>query len=294
MEKKVKILLTGSEGNLGFSIKDKLKNFKNIILANKKKLNFNNLNSINNFLNKNKPDIIINTAAYTNVDGAEKNKNICYKVNALAPKKIADWSYKNNSYFIHFSTDYVFDGKKKTPWNEKDKPKPLNFYGKSKYDGEKFIINSKCKFILLRVAWLYSDRKNNFHQKIIKKLLEEDKIYVIKDQIGTPNHVEFISEITIKVLKKIIKNFDIKSNIFHVSLKGQTSYYNWAKKIKIKLKNNNCKILPVSHKKFKTIAKRPLNSVFSCNSLEKFLKIKIPNWEKVFKKKANIIIKNSN
>ena len=142
MEKKVKILLTGSEGNLGFSIKDKLKNFKNIILANKKKLNFNNLNSINNFLNKNKPDIIINTAAYTNVDGAEKNKNICYKVNALAPKKIADWSYKNNSYLIHFSTDYVFDGKKKTPWNEKDKPKPLNFYGKSKYDGEIFIINS--------------------------------------------------------------------------------------------------------------------------------------------------------
>ena len=83
MEKKVKILLTGSEGNLGFSIKDKLKNFKNIILANKKKLNFNNLNSINNFLNKNKPDIIINTAAYTNVDDAEKNKNICYKVTLL-------------------------------------------------------------------------------------------------------------------------------------------------------------------------------------------------------------------
>ena len=151
MEKKVKILLTGSEGNLGFSIKDKLKNFKNIILANKKKLNFNNLNSINNFLNKNKPDIIINTAAYTNVDGAEKNKNICYKVNALAPKKIADWSYKNNSYLIHFSTDYVFDGKKKTPWNEKDKPK--------------MIVAKTIK----GKGFSFSENSNDWHHKILTK-----------------------------------------------------------------------------------------------------------------------------
>jgi len=295
MEKKFVILLTGSNGNLGCAIKNELKKkYSNTKFFTKKNLNFINLSLIEKYLNKIKPKFIINTAAYTDVNRAEIDKKNCYIINALAPKKIADWAYKNNAFLIHFSTDYVFNGKNKKPLTEKDKPRPINFYGKSKFNGEKFIINSKCKYFILRVGWLYSEKKENFPQKIIKKILKENKILVINDQIGVPNHVSFVSKITIKILKKIISNPKTTSRILHVSAKGYTSYYNWAKKIQKKsVKLNNCQIIPVSYKSFKTKIKRPLNSIFNSNELEKFLEYKLPNWETIFQKKISEIIKKS-
>ena len=293
MEKKYKILLTGSNGNLGYAIKNELKKESyNSKYSIKKDLNFNNLELIEKYLNKLKPNFIINTAAYTNVDNAEKNKKDCYKINALALKKLAKWVKKNKSFLIHFSTDYVFNGRNNKPLNEKDKTNPINYYGKSKLDGEKFIISSKCKYFILRVGWLYSERRENFPQKIVKKIVKEKEIYVTNDQFCAPNHVEFISKTTIKILKKIITNSKIKSRILHVSTKGHTSYYDWAKKIQKKLqKTNKCKIIPISYKKFKTKTKRPLYTIFNTNSLEKFLGISIPNWEIIFHKKINNIFK---
>ena len=287
MEKKKLILLIGSNGNLGFSIKKNLHKYKyHKRFANRKSLNLENLSSISKYLNKVKPKIIINAAAYTDVDKAEKKKKTCYKINTLAPKKIAEWAYKNESILIHFSTDYIFDGKNKKPLIEKSKTNPLNFYGKSKLEGEKFILKSKCKYFILRLGWLYSERKQNFPQKIIKKMLKNNTIFVVNDQIGTPNHADFISQLTIKILNKIINNPEIKSNIFHISLKGHINYYSWAKKIYKKLPiRYKCKILPITSKKIETIADRPRNSIFNTSKVEKFLSYKIPNWEDFFKKK---------
>ena len=293
--KKIKILLIGKNGQIGSAIKKKLNKInRNIICLSKKELNLENLLSIEKKLNRIKPEIIINAAAYTKVNDAERNKNLCYKINALSIKKIARWVYKNNSFLVHYSTDYVFSGKNKKPWKENDKTKPINVYGKSKLAGEKFIISSKCKYLILRVSWVYADNGENFPKKIIKKIKNKNKIFVVNDQIGTPNHADFISEITIKIIKKIIKEPLINPKILNLSARGHTTYYKFAKKIyeKLKKKYKQCNIIPIATNKLSGKIKRPLNSKLDISMLEKFLNFKSPNWELIFFKKINRIIRN--
>ena len=302
MEKIGKILLIGSGGQIGSTIKGKLKKIsKNTKCLSRKDLDLKNTKSIEKVLNKINPKLIINAAAYTKVDEAERHKKLCYKINALAPKKIAQWCYKNNAFLVYYSTDYIFSGKNNNnAWKENDKPKPINFYGQSKLEGEKLIISSKCNYLILRVNWLYADKGENFPKKIIKKILKEKKIFVVNDQIGTPNHAEFISTMTIKILKKIITKPKTNPKILNVSARGKTSYYHFAKKIHKELGPNykNCKLTPICTKDLTksvvnyTKMKRPLNSKFNINALEKFLKNKMPDWEIIFKKKIGIIIKN--
>ena len=302
MEKIDNVLLIGSSGQIGSNIKNNLKKIsKKTYCLLRKDFNLENLKSIDKVLNKIKPKLIINAAAYTKVDDAEKNKKICYKINALAPKKIAQWCHKNNAFLVHYSTDYIFSGENNNnAWKENDKPKPINFYGQSKLEGEKLILSSKCDYLILRVNWLYADRGENFPKKIIKKILKEKKIFVVNDQIGTPNHAEFISTMTIKILKKIITKPKTNPKILNVSARGKISYYHFAKKIHKELGPNykNCKLTPICTKDLtKSVAnytkmKRPLNSKFNINALEKFLKNKMPDWEIIFKKKIGIIIKN--
>ena len=296
---KIKILLIGKNGQIGTAIKEKLKK-KNLVCLSKKDLNLNNISSIKKVLNKFNPKIIINAAAYTKVDSAEKNKRICYKINALSIKEIANWCENNRCFFVHYSTDYIFSGKNKKPWKENDKPKPINYYGKSKLDGEKFIINSNCSYLILRINWVYSDRGENFPKKILKKIKKEKTINVVNDQIGTPNNAYFISDITIKILKKIIKKPTTNPKILNLSARGNTSYYNFAKKIQKTLdkKYQDCKFIPISTKKLNQTVKgyskmkRPLNSKLNINKLENFLKEKMPTWEAIFVKNKKNIIKN--
>ena len=293
--KEIKILLIGKNGQIGSAIKKRLNKInRNIICLSKKELNLENLLSIEKKLNRIKPEIIINAAAYTKVNDAERNKNLCYKINALSIKKIARWVYKNNSFLVHYSTDYVFSGKNKKPWKENDKTKPINVYGKSKLAGEKFIISSKCKYLILRVSWVYADNGENFPKKIIKKIKNKNKIFVVNDQIGTPNHADFISEITIKIIKKIIKEPLINPKILNLSARGHTTYYKFAKKIyeKLKKKYKQCNIIPIATNKLSGKIKRPLNSTLDISMLEKFLNFKSPNWELIFFKKINRIIRN--
>ena len=293
--KKIKILLIGKNGQIGSSIKKRLSKVnKNITCWSKKELNLENLLSIQKKLNKIKPEIIINAAAYTKVDDAEKNKNLCYKINSLSTKKIAQWSYKNNSLLIYYSTDYVFSGKNKKPYKENDKTKPINVYGKSKLAGEKNIISSKCKYLILRISWVYADKGENFPKKIIKKIRNENEVPVVKDQIGTPNHADFISEITLKIIQRIIKKPYTNPKVLNLSAKGCVSYYNLAKKIyeKLKKKYKNCKITPIYTNELITKIKRPLNSKLNVSKLEKFLNTKLPDWELIFNKNINKIIKN--
>ena len=293
--KKIKILLIGKNGQIGSAIKKRLNKInRNIICLSKKELNLENLLSIEKKLNRIKPEIIINAAAYTKVNDAERNKNLCYKINALSIKKIARWVYKNNSLLIYYSTDYVFSGKNKKSYKENDKTKPINVYGKSKLAGEKNIISSKCKYLILRISWIYADNGENFPKKIIKKIRNENEVPVVKDQIGTPNHADFISEITLKIIQRIIKKPYTNPKVLNLSAKGYVSYYNLAKKIyeKLKKKYKNCKITPIYTNELITKIKRPLNSKLNVSKLEKFLNTKLPDWELIFNKNINKIIKN--
>ena len=218
MEKIDNVLLIGSSGQIGSNIKNNLKKIsKKTYCPLRKDFNLENLKSIDKFLNKIKPKLVINAAAYTKVDDAEKNKKICYKINALAPKKIAQWCYKNNAFLVYYSTDYIFSGKNNNnSWKENDKPKPINFYGKSKLEGEKFITFSKCNYLILRVSWLYADKGENFPKKIIKKTKMEIANNSTKSQEIVKNNITMnfsvICNIGYNVAKLILKIFDICKN----------------------------------------------------------------------------------
>ena len=299
MEKVNKILLFGSSGQIGSNLKKKLKIIsKKVKILSKKELNLENFNSIKKVLDKIQPNLIINAAGYTKVDEAEKEKDKCFKINTLSTNEIAKWSYKNNCFLVHYSTVYIFDGKKKKPWKEVDKPNPKNFYGKSKLKGENKIIKSKCNYLILRLNWIYNDDGENFPKKIIKKIKENKKIFLVNNQIGTPNHAEFISNVTINIIKKII--IDKKNpKILNISARGKTNYYNFAKIIYQKLKNKykDCSLSSINSKKYKKISRnkitveRPLNSMLDIKKLENFLKLKMPYWDNILEKRIGGIIK---
>ena len=299
---KKKVLLIGKNGQIGNFLKINLKLINNIVVKSisKKDLDLENLVSIKKKLNKFKPNVIINAAAYTKVDDAERNKKICYKINALSINEISKWCKTNQCLLIYYSTDYIFNGRNKVPWKENNIPNPINFYGKSKLDGENFIIKSKCDYLILRISWIYSDKGENFPKKIIKKIEKNKILNVVNDQIGTPNHASFISKVTIKILKKILKNPESNPKILNVSARGNTSYYKFAKKIKkiLEPRYKDCKFIPISTKDLNKLVKdyskmkRPLNSRLNINKLEKFLKEKMPDWELIFLKNAKKIIRN--
>ena len=296
----MKVLLLGAGGQLGKSIQSNFSDSIDLIKLSKNKLSISNKKALGAAIKQYHPEIVINAAAYTKVDGAEKNKKTCYKVNALSVKKISEWCQINQCLLIYYSTDYIFNGRNKNPWEESSTPNPINFYGKSKLDGENFIIKSKCDYLILRISWIYSEKGENFPKKIIKKIKENKILNVVNDQIGTPNHASFISEVTIKILKKILKNPELNPKILNVSARGNTSYYKFAKRIKKSLgpKYKDRKFIPISTKDLNKLVKdyskmkRPLNSRLNINKLEKFLKEKMPNWELIFLKKAKKIIRN--
>ena len=300
MEKIEKILLLGSSGQIGSNLKKKIRSIaKNIRCLSKKDLNLEKLSFIKTKLDKFKPNLIINASAFTKVDEAEKDKKKCFKINVSSTKEISKWAFKNKCFLVHYSTVYIFDGKKKKPWNEKDKAKPINYYGKCKLEAEKEIISSKCDYLILRLNWVYNEKGENFPKKIIRIIKKKKKIFLVNNQIGTPNDAEFISVMTVKILKTIIQS-KINPKILNLSARGSINYFDLAKKI---LENSQGKLkkvelIPINSniytkiKKKQKVAERPLNSLLNITKLEKFLNTKMPDWENIFIKKVPILIRN--
>ncbi len=198
----MKIIILGSNGQLGYELSKTLEKNFNIITFSKKELDITDFNSMKNIIDLVKPDIVINAAAYTSVDNAEKNPILTYKVNSEAPQNIAYLLEKSGGVLIHFSTDYVFNGKKKFPYLETDEPNPINVYGKSKLSGENKIKAHMHNYFILRTSWVIGTKGNNFVSKILLLSKNMDKIKVVKDQVGVPTSTKLIS----KVVQEIIIN----------------------------------------------------------------------------------------
>ena len=179
----MKILLLGENGQLGSCLKKNLLN-KNLISASKKKINLCYTSDAIKKIDEIKPNIIINAAAYTNVNLAEVNEKEAFLVNSKSVKEIAKYSYKNNILLVHYSTDYIFDGKKDRfkSYKEDDIKNPLNIYGKSKLEGENYIISSGCRYLIFRTSWVYSDNGNNFANTILDLAEKNNSIEVTKDE----------------------------------------------------------------------------------------------------------------
>ena len=244
----------------------------------KSELDISNNLKLEHFLKKFKVNTIINCAAYTNVDDAELNQEIANNINNISVKNIVRLCEKLNIQLIHISTDYVFDGKKKTPYTEKDKTNPVNYYGKTKLYGEEEILNSKLSnSAIIRTSWLYSTYENNFVSKILHIIRNKNKVKVVNDEIGSPTNASDLSAVILNIIPKL-KNS--KAQIYHYSNLGSCSRLEFVKMI-IHLIESKTDVINYTKKNKKIL--RPEYSVLDSTKIMRNFKIKIKNWSESLK-----------
>lgn len=284
----MKVLVIGATGQLGsqfFNLKSSL-NVNNMSFYNKDELDVSSKKSLNNFFNSNKFDVVINCAAYTNVDKAENNFEHAKLINADSIGYICESLEKYNpeSKFVHFSTDYIFDGNFETPIKEEDIPNPLSKYGKSKLLGEKILQESNIPSIIIRVSWLYSIFGTNFMKTIIKLSQNKKIINVIDDQVGSPTSANDLAKCVLKIINSDKFNYYAKKKeIFNFCNDGSCSWYEFAKEI-LKLTSSDCQVIRITTSEYNTLAKRPKYSVLNTSKIKGAFGLNINSWQEALQK----------
>lgn len=279
----MKIVVFGSSGQLGEEVILKLsKNYYfEVIKFDSKSCNFKDKHNIQSVIEIHHPDLIINCAAYTDVDGAESNCDEAYAINREAVMNIAEYSKTLDCPVIHISTDYVFDGKNKNEYLESDKKSPLSVYGKSKSEGEDLLIKSTKKHVILRTSWLMGISQNSFIHKIFNRLINNQTASVVNDQIGKMTSVDWLSEIIVLIIHKIMNN-EFVFGIYNVSCQGSVSWYDIAVEIANFMKQKYKKNFEINKIKIDDLqmpAKRPKKTLLLTDKIEKMLRIKTPYWK---------------
>jgi len=287
----MKIVLFGKNGQLGWESQRMLPILGEVISLDRKELDLCDLDAIQKILSEWKPNLIINASAYTDVDGAEKETDLAMKINALAPGIMAEMSRKLQAVFIHYSTDYVFDGGKNALYTETDQTNPLNMYGKSKLMGEENIRQAGEAYLILRTSWVYSLRGNSFVNKVLKWSRQNKTLKVVSDQVSSPTWARTLAEITSFMLAKnkkdIFENIRERSGIYHLAGSGFASRYDWAKQILANDPEPSEQIVqaiePALSEEFPTPAVRPLFSALDCSRFEETFGLQLPGWEQTLK-----------
>lgn len=282
------ILITGCNGQLGNELQLLEKNYSEHTFFNTDvhELDITNAETIDKFVSSNNIDIIINCAAYTAVDKAESNKELCQVLNADAPAYLAKAISKRNGWMIQVSTDYVFDGTKNTPYVETDSPCPNSVYGSTKLDGEKAVEQACKNTMIIRTAWLYSSFGNNFVKTMMRLGKEKDELNVIFDQIGTPTYAR---DLAIAIMTAVEKG--IVPGIYHFSNEGVISWYDFTKAIHRLSGITSCHVRPIHTEEYPTAATRPHYSVLDKTKIKKTYGIEIPYWEDSLAECINILNK---
>ncbi|MFL1894426.1 dTDP-4-dehydrorhamnose reductase [Aquimarina sp. 2-A2] len=270
-----KILVTGANGQLGqciYDIRSKFETYE-LIFASSKELNITNDESLNSFFSNKRFEYIINCAAYTNVDLAEKEPEKAFLINAEGVKKLVAICKVQNSKLIHISTDYVFDGTKGYPYTETDVPNPINVYGKSKLQGEQYIQEALTVFFIVRTSWLYSQHGKNFYKTILDKVKTVKELTITTAETGTPTNANDLADFILYLIMKDVKEY----GVYHFSNLGEATWFDFAKEI-LK-KNNQLGLITLkSTDNYPTFAKRPAYSVLSKNLIKKTFEIPIRDW----------------
>ena len=273
----LKVLVTGCNGQLGNALKESSVNYSTITwnFADHSEMDITDCERVHNTIEIYQPDWIINTAAYTDVDGAEFNQKLAFSVNAEGPFNLAKAATLVDAKLLHISTDYVFDGTKNEPYTETDKPNPLQIYGKSKLEGENKIKEVDVPGIILRTSWLYGHHGENFVKKILKLSEEKEEIQVVDDQIGSPTYTNDIVE---AIFELLFNHSFQKMELIHFTNQGGISWYEFATKI-IFLYGKKCILKPVSSDTLKQVARRPNFSKLDTSYFNQNYQFKIPKWD---------------
>jgi len=283
----MRILLLGAQGQVGTELQHSLALLGELISCDRQMANLEDIPALTSLIDHYSPTFIVNAAAYTQVDAAEIHHKKAHQINAVAVEAIATIAKKIDAFFIHYSTDYVFDGQKSGPYDENDESIPLNIYGQTKREGELAILNSGCSSLIFRTSWVHGLRGNNFIKTILKLATERSQLNIVSDQWGTPTSSQFIADVTAQAIKSIIfSRHTFPHTLYHLTAKGETTWCDYAKfivKTAQEIRWNNKltpeNIIPILSKDYATAAQRPLNSRLNTQRLESDFSLKIPSWE---------------
>lgn len=280
----MKILLLGKDGQVGLELQRTLLPFGELHACNRNQADLENLPELNRLLQTIKPDLIVNAAAYTAVDKAEVDSDRAYKINRDAVAVIADYAAQNEALFIHYSTDYVFDGQKALPYQETDRTNPLSVYGLSKRAGEEAIEQSRCKTLIFRTSWVFSSRGNNFIKTILRLAKEKNSLNIVADQYGAPSSAELIADVTALAIGGY-RSGNIGAGIYHLTAAGETNWHGFACHVVnqaiangANLQLDSSTIYPITTEEYPAPAKRPKNSRLDTSLLASKLGLQFPDW----------------
>lgn len=273
----MKILITGSNGQLGSELRELSGAYPQyeFIYTDEKELDITNESLIDDFFSVNRPDVVINCAAYTVVDKAESQEKTAFLINSNAVGFLSRASARFNVLLVHISSDYVFDGRAFTPYSELSGTSPVSAYGRSKSAGELAIHQFGSNALIIRTSWLYSEFGNNFVKTIRKHAKERSLLNVVYDQIGTPTYARDLAQIILNILPSAIKTKGIE--VFHYSNEGVASWFDFAKAI-VKFSRIECQINPILSKEYPQAATRPMYSVLDKSKIKEKYSLIIPYW----------------
>lgn len=280
-----KILQIGTRGQLGWELLRTCAPLGEVVALDYPDVDLSDSTGLRELVRSVNPDIIINAAAYTNVDKAESEPEKARAINATGPGVLAEEAKKANAILVHYSTDYVFDGTKGSPYVETDQPNPINVYGQTKLEGEQTVASSGCSYLVLRSSWIYS-RHSGFVAKVLEWARTQEVIRIVDDQISSPTPAKLMAEITAGLVSGIVTNPQgwmlERKGIYHCACNGYCSRYEWAKEV-LRLNSNpqarpDQKLLPALTMDFSTPAERPLRSRLDSSKFEATFGMKIPHW----------------
>jgi dTDP-4-dehydrorhamnose reductase len=295
------ILLTGKNGQVGHDLQHFLPALGKVVALDREEMNLANADQIRQVIQEVRPSIIVNAAAYTAVDLAEKEEILAHAINAKAPAIMAEEAKKIGAFLIHYSTDYVFDGTKHTPYEEDDLTNPINAYGRTKLEGEQAVRNSGVDHLIFRTAWVYSVRGKNFLLTILRLATQRDELRIVNDQVGAPTWSRAIASATATVLSRIHESKDAPnwhnvSGTFHLTAGGQTNWHEFAITILEQAPKQKpgpewftaatggkpiltSQITPIPAVEYPTPARRPAYSVLSNARVQTRFGVQLPDWQ---------------
>lgn len=282
----MKILITGAKGQVGSELTQQALNKNHEVTAyGSKELDIADLEQVKQTVQRIKPDVIINAAAYTAVDKAETEQQLAYAVNSLGSENLAYAGKEYDIPLLHISTDYVYDGEKKSPYNETDSPNPSGVYGASKLEGDEKIIQIWHKHIILRVSWVFGEQGNNFVKTMLKLAEQRDELSIVDDQFGAPTSAKSISSSLLALLEsKSFNQPDCPWGVYNLQSDPGVTWYGFAEEIFLQAQqlgklNKSMKLNPIPSSEFPTPVKRPVNSKLDGKKLQQTFAIPAADWK---------------
>lgn len=283
------ILLTGADGQIGWELRRALAPLGRVAAMRRAELDLADPAGIRGTVRSVAPGLIVNAAAYTAVDRAEEEPELAHRVNAEAPGVLAEEAARTGALLVHYSTDYVFDGEKRSPYVETDTPAPVNAYGRSKLEGEEAVRASGARHLILRTSWIYGARGSNFLRTMLRLAREREELRVVSDQTGSPTWSRMVAEATALALGSLRRESDLLGNAaavsgtYHLTAAGETSWHAFAERILAtdpRREEQRCRsVVPISTAEYPTPARRPARSVLSCERFADTFGLRLPQWE---------------